>query len=48
MELKKQEENRMIASDGNLSEEALKLIGGICKFAGVLTALGNMTMELNY
>lgn len=48
LELNKQGENIMIASDGNLSEEALKLIGGLCKFAGVLTAFGNMTAASYY
>lgn len=37
----KKGKNMMLDNDGNLSEEALKLIAGLCHYADSLTAFGN-------
>lgn len=42
MALMKSGKNIMTDSDGKLSESALRLIGGLCEYAGSLTAFGNM------
>ncbi len=41
VELEKDGKNEMTDQKGNLSEAALKLISGLCKFAPSLTAFGN-------
>jgi len=41
LELKKDGKNIMRNMDGKLSEEAIRLIGGLCKYADSLTAFGN-------
>jgi glutamine synthetase len=41
MELRKDGKNAMINKEGRLSEEAKKLIGGLCTYADSLTAFGN-------
>ena len=43
LELQRDGRNAMTSRDGNLSPEALTLIGGLCKHADVLTAFGNTT-----
>jgi len=43
MELVRNHRNCMTAVDGSLSEEAMKLIGGLCSYADVLVAFGNTT-----
>jgi glutamine synthetase len=40
-EIMEKGKNRMIDKDGNLSVTAKKLIGGLCHYAGSLTAFGN-------
>jgi glutamine synthetase len=40
-EIMKNGKNVMIAENGELSENALKLIGGLCHYADTLTAFGN-------
>ncbi len=42
MALKKNGKNIMVDDKGNLSKEAIKLIGGICHYAPSLNAFGNM------
>ncbi len=42
MALMKDGKNLMIGSNGALSDEALKLIGGLCHYAPSMTAFGNM------
>lgn len=41
--LKKDNKNIMLNADQELSEDALKLIGGLCRYASTLSAFGNMT-----
>jgi glutamine synthetase len=41
VELIKDGKNTMVGPDGQLSESALKLIGGLCEYADSLTAFGN-------
>ncbi len=41
MELRKNGQNIMQNPDGKLSEEAVKMIGGLCTYADTLTAFGN-------
>jgi glutamine synthetase len=41
LELKRDENNIMVASDGKLSQSALRLIGGLCEYAESLSAFGN-------
>jgi len=41
--LKKDGKNIMLNGDQELSEDALKLIGGLCRYASTLSAFGNMT-----
>ena len=41
--LKKNNRNIMLNADQELSEDALKLIGGLCRYASTLSAFGNMT-----
>ncbi|MFW5768688.1 MAG: glutamine synthetase beta-grasp domain-containing protein [Spirochaetota bacterium] len=41
--LKKGGRNIMLGEDRELSEDALKLIGGLCRYAPTLSAFGNMT-----
>jgi len=41
LELKKGKKNMIVDSEGNLSKPALRLIGGLCEYAGSLTAFGN-------
>jgi len=41
--LKRGNNNAMVNEAGELSEDALKLIGGFCKYAPTLSAFGNMT-----
>ena len=41
LELRRDRKNIMLDSDGSLSEQALRLIGGICTYADSLTAFGN-------
>jgi len=41
LELIKNGQNIMVGPDGRLSEEALRLIGGLCEYADSLTAFGN-------
>ncbi|MBC7361036.1 MAG: glutamine synthetase [Candidatus Aminicenantes bacterium] len=41
LELVKNGQNVMTGADGRLSEEALRLIGGLCEYADSLTAFGN-------
>ncbi|HAK47415.1 MAG TPA: hypothetical protein DCO79_16035 [Spirochaeta sp.] len=41
--LKKDNKNIMLNEDQELSEEAMKLIGGLCRYAPTLSAFGNMT-----
>lgn len=40
-ELMKNGKNIMVGKDGQLSDAALKLIGGLCEYADTLTAFGN-------
>lgn len=47
LELKREGKNVMTGPDGRLSEEARKLIGGLCKYADSLTAFGN-TVAASY
>jgi glutamine synthetase len=47
LELKKNGKSHMLDSDGRLSEFALRLIGGLCEYAGSLTAFGN-TVSSSY
>lgn len=41
--LKKDGKNIMLNKDQELSEDAFKLIGGLCRYASTLSAFGNMT-----
>jgi len=41
LELRQDGENIMVQENGDLSEDALKLIGGLCTYADTLTAFGN-------
>jgi len=41
--LKRNNKNIMLNADQELSEDALKLIGGLCRYAPTLSAFGNMT-----
>ncbi len=41
--LRRNNKNIMLNADQELSEEALKLIGGLCRYAPTLSAFGNMT-----
>jgi glutamine synthetase len=41
--LKREGRNIMLNEDQDLSEDALKLIGGLCRYAPTLSAFGNMT-----
>jgi glutamine synthetase len=41
MELRKNGKNIMTRTDGSLSDEARKMIGGLCTYASSLTAFGN-------
>ncbi len=43
MELAQRGKNVMTSHDGSLSEQARRLIGGLCTYADVLTAFGNTT-----
>jgi glutamine synthetase len=43
MELVQRGRNAMTSVDGSLSDEALRLIGGLCTYADVLVAFGNTT-----
>lgn len=47
LELRKDEKNIMVGPDGKLSEPAQRLIGGLCEYAGSLTAFGN-TVSSSY
>ncbi|MGB9835247.1 MAG: glutamine synthetase family protein [Candidatus Saccharicenans sp.] len=47
LELKREGRNVMTTPDGQLSEEARKLIGGLCRYADSLTAFGN-TVAASY
>ena len=47
LELRKDGKNIMVGSDGKLSEPAHQLIGGLCEYAGSLTAFGN-TVSSSY
>jgi len=42
LELRRNGKNIMVGPDGNLSEEARRLIGGLIEYADSLTAFGNM------
>ncbi|MFH1729830.1 MAG: glutamine synthetase family protein [Pseudomonadota bacterium] len=41
LQLRKDGDNIMTNDEGDLSQDALKLIGGLCKYADTLTAFGN-------
>lgn len=43
MKLRKDGQNIMVGSNGQLSREARQLIGGLCTYADTLTAFGNTT-----
>ena len=41
LDLRREGRNVLVGPDGSLSEEARRLIGGLCEYAGSLTAFGN-------
>jgi len=47
LELKKDGKNIMVESEGKLSTQAIRLIGGLCEYADSLTAFGN-TVSSSY